>query len=601
MMTDIRGLLARGPVVADGAAGTYLSALAGRRQPVCEMLNLTSPQLVGRMHSEYIAAGAKLILTNTFGANIFSLGADAASSGEVIRAGVRIALRAAADAAGAAAVAADIGPVPESAPEGADTDGEYRRMADIFLDEGIKTFVFETFAQAEAPVKAAKYIKSKAPDAFIMISFAVTPDGYSGLGGAAQELVSSVVRSGAADACGFNCCTGPAQLVTMASEVDFGGLIPSIMPNAGYPSPEDEALSYTGKPGYFAARLARAVQCGFRILGGCCGTTPEHIRCLARAVADELPGAPCAAAARAARQAEPAAAAGGSAFAGALVSGRKTVVVELDPPTDADPSRFDAAAQAAALAGADALTIADSPMAKPRADPVVMAARVRGITGMDVIPHICCRDRNINALRSSLIAAHISGVRSILAVTGDRVPDDDRGSVRSVFNINSAGLCSLVRGMNKSVFAREPMLCGCAYNVNAANPGEELRRLERKIAAGADFALTQPVFSPGAVEALRLARGRGIKLIAGILTPLSLKNALFLANEIPGVTLPDEFIARFSADMTRGQGEETGLGISLQAAQMAAEYADGFYIVTPFGRRGVTGRLLGLMKENGLI
>jgi homocysteine S-methyltransferase len=594
-MQDIRTYLKDNILVADGAAGTYMAALTGRSAAACEKLNISDPALVRRVHAEYIRSGAKLIYTNTFGANRFSLGADEKISAEIIRAGIAAARAAAGEQA---YVAGDIGPLPEGLPDDADPDAEYRRIADVFLGEGIKTFALETFARASEPVKIAKYIKSKAPDAFVLISFAVTPDGTSNLGIPAAALLGEVKQSAAADSAGFNCCTGPSQLMGIVSALDFGALIPSVMPNAGYPLVESDVISYSGTPDYFADKLAQAADFGFRILGGCCGTTPAHIMALAGRVHGRRP---VPAAQRGTINAEIRSESGENRFLGLLESGRKVVVAELDPPLNADVSKFENAAMSAARAGADALTIADSPMAKPRADPVVMASRLRRLTGLDVIPHICCRDRNINALKSSLIAANIEGVRNILAVTGDPVPDDDRGSVKSVYNINSAGLCSFIRELDAGVLSGSAMTCGCAFNVNARNTGEELRRLERKIESGARFALTQPVFTDGAVKALREARGLGIKIIAGILTPLNYKNALFLSNEIPGMTLPDEVLAAFDPGMTREQGEEAGLKISLATAKKVSAYADGFYLVTPFNRAEVTARLIELMKKEKLV
>lgn len=594
-MQDIRTYLKDNILVADGAAGTYIASQTGRGAAACERLNLSDPALVRRMHAEYIRSGAKLIYTNTFGANRFALGTDEAESEEIIRAGID----AARSAAGTGAyVAGDIGPVPEGLPEDEDAAAEYRRMADVFLREGVKIFALETFARAKSPIETAKYIKSKVPEAFVLISFAVTPDGCSNLGISAQTLLDDVKKSGAADAAGFNCCTGPSQLLSIASVLDFGALVPSLMPNAGYPLIERDVLSYSGTPEYFAEKLAQAPDCGFRILGGCCGTTPAHIQGLSERVRGRraMPVGTRGSTAEAKRREG-----GENRFFSLLESGRKAVVVELDPPLDADVSRFENAARVAARAGADALTVADSPMAKPRADPVVMASRLRRLTGLDVIPHICCRDRNINALKSSLIAANIEGVRNILAVTGDPVPDIDRGSVKSVYNINSSELCSFIGELNEGIFADGAVRCGCAFNVNARNIDEELRRLGHKIEAGARFTLTQPVFTEKAAKALESARELGIKVVAGILTPLSYRNARFLANEIPGMTLPDEVIAQFDPAMTREQGEEAGLKISLATARKVAPFADGFYIVTPFNRSGVTARLIASLKEDKLV
>ncbi len=595
-METFREYLARHVVVTDGAMGTYLSSLMGRSAVACEMLNLTRPDMVRRVHAEYVHSGAKLLLTNTFCASSPALGIPAEQTARVLRAGVELARQAAGEQAW---VAGDIGPLPENLREETDTDSEYRRMADVFLGEGVRIFQMETFGEAETPVRIARYIRSRLPEAFISVSFAVTPDGYSRLGHTAAELIDCVRQSGCVDAAGFNCCSGPAHMLRFALQPDYGPLIPAIRPNAGYPQMQDDVLVYSGLPEYFAEQLAPAAGKGFRLIGGCCGTTPAHIRFLARqtGASGQAVGAPetrpAHPAEEPARPAQP------------TVRGRRTVVVELDPPFDADIDRMEQAARLAKAAGADALTIADSPMAKPRADSAMIAARLRRVVGIDVIPHVCCRDRNLNAIKSVLLAAHIEGIRRVLAVTGDPVPETDRGVVKSVYNLNSVGLCGFIRQMNRDVFRADPVRCGCAFNVNAAQPGPELERLGKKVEAGASFVLTQPVFRDESFRALQEAHTlfapKGVRFYAGILIPLSYKNARFLANEMPGFRFSQAMADRFTPDMTREEGERTGAGIALETARRAAPFADGFYFIAPFNRVGAAARVIAALREEGLV
>jgi homocysteine S-methyltransferase len=557
------------------------------------------------MHKQYVNAGAKLILTNTFGASLAggSIGVSFYTTAKIIEAGVRLANSAAGDEAFAAA---DIGPLPESSVGSDVLENEYRLITDTFLACGMKIFVFETFPSSVFPIKFARYIREREPEAFIIISFAVMPDGYSREGVSGQRLVEDVKNSGCADAVGFNCCSGPTHLLNFAKTVDYGNLFPIIMPNAGYPqresddnSPLDADITYSGSPEYFADKLSVAAIDGFRIIGGCCGTTPMHIELLSKSLA----AVGKAAAPYVDKVEKPVSLpTHENSFKRALAqTNRKTIIVELDPPFNSDLTRVMAAAWVIKSVGVDAVTVADSPMARPRADSVTVAARLKRETGIEAIPHICCRDKNINAIKSALIAAHMEGIRNMLAVTGDPVSDTDRGSVKSVFNLNSEGLCRFVGSLNNDIFSGDEMLCGCAFNVNARNVSVELSRLEKKLAAGASFVLTQPVFTPEAIDTIISARKTGAKIIAGILTPVSYKNAVFLANEMPGFSIPDQYLACFSPDMTREEGEEAGIAISAEIAEKIADVTDGFYFIIPFNRVDVTKRLIELLRNRGVL
>lgn len=606
-MNDIREFLKDNVLIKDGAAGTYLAALSGRGTPLCEALNIQNPDLIAKMHYQYVKAGAQLILTNTFGASVAgrSMGQDDTAfsrTAEILREGVRLARS---QTGNNAYIAADIGPLPEENYEPRVIAKEYRRVVDVFISEGIDNFSFETFASSHYPLMLACYIKNRLPRAFISISFAVLPDGFSRAGISGQKLITQVSNSGCVDAAGFNCCSGPTHLLNYALTVDYGGLLPVIAPNAGYPqrnvdddSADYGSIRYAGSPEYFAETLARA-KGAFKIIGGCCGTTPRHIECLSKAVRGD--GVPVAQfvekpASAVRQQAD-------NPFKRALFdsSERKVLIVEVDPPFNSDIRKVEAATHEIKAFGATAVTVADSPMARPRADSITVAARLKRVAGIEAIPHLCCRDRNINALKSALIAAHMEGVRNILAVTGDPVPDTDRGTVKSVFNVNSVGLCRFVDALNGDIFAGDEMLCGCAFNVNARNIENEILRLKRKVEAGAAFTLTQPVFSEHSFEALRRAHELGIKVLTGILTPVSYKNIMFLANEMPGFTIPDKYISRFSPDMTREEGEKTGIAIAAELAERAAGDSDGFYFIMPFNRVGVVKKLAEILQNRGAI
>ena len=604
-MNKLREYLKTNIMIADGASGTYISSIAGRTAAVCELLNLQDPEAVLRMHRQYVKAGAKLIFTNTFGASLAgtSIGGSFETTRKILFEGVRLARLAAGHDA---FVAADIGPLPETSVDSNLLDAEYRRIADAFLEAGVENFVFETFASAYHPIRVARYIKSRLPDAFILISFAVLPDGYSREGVSGQRLIDGVKAAGCADAAGFNCCSGPAHLLNYATTVDYGELLPTIMPNAGYPQretddaqPADAGVTYSGSPDYFAARLSAAARHGFRIIGGCCGTTPRHIAFLAQAV---FAGGALTPVSSAAPRQKALTQARVNGFEAALArQGRKAVIVELEPPINTDVSKITNAARLLAQSGVDAVTIADSPMARARADSMTIAARLYRETGLEVIPHLCCRDKNINGIKSTVIAGHIEGIRNLLAVTGDPVPDTDRGTVKSVFNLNSEGLCRFINSLNDDVFSGDPILCGCAFNVNARNLPAEIARLEKKLAAGARFVLTQPVFTPEAATALEGIRKSGVRVLCGILSPVSYKNAVFLANEMPGFSIPDQYLKRFSPDMTREEGEDTGVAIAVEIAKSVADLTDGYYLIVPFNRVHVVRRIIEILRQDGIL
>ncbi|CDZ24516.1 homocysteine S-methyltransferase [[Clostridium] cellulosi] len=604
-MKNIREYLQNEILIADGAAGTYISSLTGRISGPCEMLNITSADTVLRMHKQYVKAGAKLILTNTFSASVAgnSIGGDFDTTSAIIKEGVKIASMAAQDNA---YVAADIGPLPETMFDSAVISEEYRRIVDTFLASDVNIFVFETFSNSVYPIKFSRYIKNKNPEAFIIISFAVMPDGYSRENISGQRLIDEVAEAQCADAVGFNCCCGPSHLLNYAQTVDFRGMVPVIMPNAGYPQREsgdltiqESDVTYSGSPSYFASRLSSAASCGFKIIGGCCGTTPRHIAMLSDAVSKASRG--CGNSLSVHEVQKPIRRTLNTFSDTLLHENRKTVVVELEPPFNADISKLENAAKVLKDLNVDAITVADSPMARARADSLATAARLKRTIGIEVIPHLCCRDKNLNAIKSSLISAYIEGIRNILAVTGDPIPDTDRALVKGVFNLNSESLCRYIRSLNSDIFSGDEIFYGCAFNVNAKNPKMELKRLEKKLDAGASFVLTQPVFTDDAAEALKEAKNKGVKVIAGLVTPVNYKNAVFLANEMPGFNIPEKFLKRFSPDMTREQGENEGIAITIEIARKIAHIADGFYFVVPFNRVNVTKRVIEALRADGII
>jgi len=577
-------------LIADGAMGTYFARITGEDSGAVERANLDRPELIQRIHAEYIAAGARLIRTNTFGASSLALGVPREEAARILRAGVEVARRAARGKD--VRVAASIGPIPELSPDGSTVEvgGEYRFMLDTLLSEGVDHFIFETFSSLEPLVQAAAHIRGHCPEAFILAQFATTPEGLTRKGVPNERIIKELKALGSFDAYGFNCGVGPTHLLRVLQRMDLGDDLVSVMPNAGYPELVNERTIYHPNPSYFAERMRDIHRLGARILGGCCGSTPEHIRALA-----ELMGkAPVERVAVTVAEPAPAQAAPApNAFAEKLERGDFVVAVELDPPFDTDVSRLMAGARRCREVGVDLVTIADSPMARARVDSLVMAARIQRELGIQALPHVCCRDKNLNALKSGILAAHIEGLRTILAVTGDAVPAADRGEIKAVFNLNSFRLIEFLADLNQGPFQGDPFLIGGALNLNAANRAMEVSRMATKAARGATFFLTQPIYSQEVIDFLAgMPRPAGVRILGGILPLVSYRNAQFLNNEMPGIQVPQDLIDRFHPDMPREEAEAVGVEMASDIARRLKPHVDGFYFMTPFNRVEMITKIL---------
>jgi len=589
-MIDVRAHLARKPLLFDGGMGTYYKAKPGTE---CEQANLLDPAGVLAVHREYLAAGAEAIKTNTFG-----LPRMAAARQPDWQALARAGWKLAAEAAGetGAAVFADLGPAPDT--EAAPAGSIYTAVARCFVEQGAKNFLFETLSSDAGVLEAVQAVKAQVPDAFVLVSFAVLPDGYTREGMYSKDLVRRMTESGIVDAVGFNCVSAPGAMRTLVQQLGSTALPLSVMPNAGYPVVTRTQVKYQGKPEYFAKELARIAAEGVRILGGCCGTTPAHIAAL-RAALDSLPAVEKAAPAVQVSTPEAPTVEKDDAFLRKLNAGKKVIAIELDSPKDADLTNYLAGAKRLQAAGADLLTIADCPIARARMDSSLVACRVHRELGLCTLPHMTCRDRNLNATKALLLGLYAEGVREVLAITGDPIPTAERDEVKNVYQFNSRKLAQYIVSLAGE--GREmpgPMTVFGALNLNARNFEVELRRAGEKLENGMSGFLTQPVLSEQAVENLRRTRktlGERAKILAGIMPVVSQRNAIFMENEVNGIHVEEEIIQRF-AGLDREQGEALGLEISLKMAREALPYADGFYLMTPFNRVALMERLIARLK-----
>ncbi len=583
------------PVLSDGAMGTYYEELTGKSAQLCELANINEPEIIEKIHRNYILEGARIIRTNTFSATLTTTGGDEEKLTDIIRNGYNIAVRAAGDNA---VVCADVGTIYDLFGDNNDPLYQYELIIDSFLSEGAHTFIFETLSGVDAVLPAIDLIKQKKNDAEIILSFTLLPDGCTRTGQSYKSLLTHIEKhKNKLTAIGVNCGSGPAQLFNTA--VPFltyirqnTDLFTFLMPNSGYPFVMNRKTCFGGDPEYFARSMSRFFSCGINVFGGCCGTDPGYIRSLGKALKNV-------------KYSELSAQNTGTVTFESNTNPetniRKSsspfdkdfvIAVELDPPGNSDFGKLLSAANILKEVGVDLITVSDSPLGHAKADPVICSARIKRETGVETLPHICCRDRNINAVRSLLLGAHSEGIRNVLAVTGDHIPESDRGVVKPVFNMDSTSLMSLIGGLNKSVFADDIITYGGAFDPSAYNPQFALKRLDKKISCGAKFVLTQPVFSDKAIECIKLAKEKPIKILAGIMPMVSLRNALYMQNEVPGMMIPDELVKRFRQDMTKEEATRVGIEIACEIAVRVRPYADGFYFITPFNRAEVVANVI---------
>ena len=572
------------PLLFDGAMGTYFAARPGRAAERCELANLEHPEEVSAIHRAYLEAGCRAIKTNTFSVGVDLAQGKHALARQIIAEGARLA-REAAEPFGAF-VFADLGPAPQDKEH---SPAElYCLQLDLFLEQGLTCFLAETLPTDEGIPELARYLKRRCPDAFLLVSFAVGADGVTQEGALGRELFRRTAALTEVDAAGFNCISGPLHLLRYIEGLERGDTLLSVMPNAGYPTVVGRRTLYKGTPDYFSRRMVQIVGAGASIVGGCCGTTPEHIACAARALEGTSIRCPAAPAEKARLRVE---ACDVNPLWEKLRSGKRVVAVELDPPADDDLAPFLEGVRTLREAGVDAVTIADCPVGRPRADSSLLACKLKRELGVEPLPHMTCRDRNLNATKALLLGLSMEGVHNVLLITGDPIPSTDRDEVKSVFNFNSRKLARYVSGLNGESLST-PFQIFAALNLNARNFSVQLRLAQEKEECGVAGFLTQPVLSREALEHLIQARAvlKG-KLLGGIFPVVSHRNACFLNNEISGMYVCDEIVSQY-VGKDRAEAEELALRISTRIAREIQPYTDGIYLMTPFRRVELITKIL---------
>jgi methionine synthase I (cobalamin-dependent)/5,10-methylenetetrahydrofolate reductase len=595
-----------GVVVCDGAMGTMLYSRGVFVNRCFDELNLSNPGLVQGIHQEYIESGADVVETNTFGAHRFKLGPHG-FDGQVMkinREGARIA-RAAAQ--GQALVAGSIGPLGKPLePFGNiafdDAVAAYREQAQGLVEGGVDLFLLETMPsldQARAAVTAVQTL-SELP---IVVSLTFNEEGTTAYGEKPEDVVRTAEEWDVA-VVGANCSQGPQQMLEtvkrMAAAASRVKL--SAMPNAGAPALIDGRYVYLCTPEYMASYARRFIAAGVSVVGGCCGTTPPHIRNLVRSVRMGQPAREVMtleAPARAKEAPAPIPRDDKSPLARKL--GKQFVVsVELDPPKGADPGRIIDRAQYCKENEIDAINVADGPRASARMSAQSLCVLLQNKVGIDTILHYTCRDRNLLGIQSDLLGAYALGLRNILAITGDPPKLGDYPDATAVYDVDSIGLIRIMDHLNHGCDLAGNLIgpalgihIGCGADPSKPDWDKEIRRLEEKVKAGAEYVMTQPVYDPRTVERfLSSVRHLQVPIMIGILPLYSHRNAEFLHNEVPGMRIPDDIRERMHKAGSGEKAQLEGVAIAQQALRAARDMAQGVYIMPPFNKVELAVRVI---------
>lgn len=592
-----------GALLFDGAMGTELWTRGVSPDHCLEEVNLSDPSLVRAIHRDYIAAGADVIETNTFGANRFRL-AEHYLEGRgqaILEQGAKLAVEARNMSGRAVLVAGSVGPLgkplePIGAIKLTAAERIYGEIVESLAGSGVDLLIFETFTSVGELELAVRVAREAAPQLPVVACMSLDDDADVG-------ILRAVSRLGPA-ALGFNCGSGPQAALQIARRLHESGLGPiAVIPNAGLPQRVGGRLVYAAGPRYFAENVQPLLQAGARVLGGCCGTRPEHISAMRATLdASRNVGGAIAPAARI-RRAKPEAESSppASRLAASLSRGDFVISVELTPPRGVDPKRMLDGARLLKEAGVDYANVTDSAMARVRMGVITCSALVQQQVGLEAIAHFTTRDRNVMAIQSELIGAHALGIRNILCLRGD--PPKAGDNAVGIWEVNSVGLINIVANLNRGLDANgSPLgqpasfLIGAAVNPNAGDIRREIGLLERKVNAGAGFVVTQPIYELDAFERFLEAAGNlQIPLLVGVLPLISARHAEYLDNEVPGITVPDAIKERIRA--AGEQAAQVGVEIAVEFLDAARRWVRGAYLIPSHGRYDLAAVIVQRARE----
>ncbi len=590
--------LQKGVVVFDGPMGTEIYRHHVFTNRCFDELSLSDPKLIRQIHQDYCDAGAEVLTTNTFGASRprlekFGLGEQFEA---VIRAGVRLA-RETADAAGRPVyVAASIGPLGSVARDEETHQHLVLEQVDLMMEAGADFILFETQPNRCSLEWCARAMRQR-PGVPFILSAAVYEDGESASGETVERLFAPLPEGDPLPtAWGLNCGTGPhGMLASVECAVRIAHRPLIVQPNAGTPKEVENRLIYYCSPEYFAEYGKRYVQLGAAAVGGCCGTTPEHIRALCETIKPLARARTKPILNRQVEQAElkpPVPLADRSRFAWRLASGRWVTSVELVPPRGYNLDDIVAKSRLLHRHGVDAVNIPDGPRASSRISPLITADRIQREAMMEVILHFCCRDRNLIGMQADLLACAACGIHNILFITGDPPKLGNYPHATAVFDTDSIGMVQVQRRLNQgvdlggqSIDPPTAALIGVGLDPTALDQARELDRFRQKVESGAEFAITQPVFDPDALlRFLDHVQQYNIPILAGIWPLASLKNATFMKNEVPGVVIPDWVMEKMASVSSREDQLKMGVDIARQAVERVQNRVAGIQVSAPFGK-----------------
>ncbi len=608
---DLLDALENDLITGDGAMGTLLMERGAGADQCLEAICLENPDMIRKIHDDYIAAGTRVVETNSFGANAVRLARHGLENrvNEINWKAAQIAREAAKGRD--VIVAGSVGPLgigaDEASEKGIDRLAVFSEQIGALLDGGAQAIVLETFLD-EQELAIALEAKLSLHHCPVICMMACHETGRLSSGQPLADALANIAAAGA-DVIGVNCLNGPRATVKLLETLPLVCPL-AAYPNAGNPSYHDGRFLYHATPEYFATAARELAAQGARLVGGCCGTGPRHIEAIARALKEAIPPKSksvrviSAAPAAQSSPATPDSGARETSLLDLIAEGRKVIVAELDPPKTLSMDKFLKGAKAIAAAGADCITLADNSLAILRVSNLAAAAILKERHGIVPLLHLSCRDRNLLGLQSELMGMAALGMRHVLPLTGDPAKVGDHPGATSVYDINSVKLIEVVRRMNegfnhngKSLKGTCDFVIGCTYNPNARNVDAQVQRLERKVAAGAQYVMTQPVFDMELVkETARRTAPLGIPVFVGVWPLLNGRQAEFLHNEVPGISIPDPVRTRMRG-LEDSAGRDAGLAIAREVCSACVEHFPGVYLITPFLNYELTAQLAEFVRS----